>query len=59
MGIFSGTVFYLILCVLTGVYASTLNRNGFGWFFGSLFVSPIMVSLILMILGDPNKDKVI
>ncbi len=58
MGIFSGTIFFLILCVLVGVYANTLNRNAFGWFFGSLIITPFMASLILMILGDPKLEKV-
>jgi hypothetical protein len=42
------------LSVVAGVAASSRNRSGIGWFFGSLLISPLL-GLILVLVLPPVK----
>lgn len=55
MGFFGGTLFFIILCAAVGYYASTLGRNFIGWSLVSAIVTPFLTSIILLIIGNPNK----
>ncbi len=52
-----GTFFYIILCVAVGIYASTTGRSGFLWGGISLFVSPFLVSIVLMIMHNIDNKQ--
>jgi hypothetical protein len=43
-------VLWFVFAIVVGVAASSRNRSGFGWFVLSLFVSPILTTIWLMIL---------
>jgi len=46
--IFSGVVAYV---------ASSKGRNGFSWFLGSFFFSPLLAFLLLVALGLPPEER--
>lgn len=56
MEIFIWVVFWLILCVLIGVYANSKGRSGIGYFFIAALLSPL-IGLIIAVLSSPNKEK--
>lgn len=51
-------LFLVIFSVLCGMYANKLNRNGFGYFILSLFLTPLFGFVLLFILGQ-NYDNAI
>lgn len=47
---------WLLLCILIGKWADNWGRSGVTYFFGSLFCSPILGALSLLIEGrNPKK----
>ncbi len=50
-------LFWIIFPILVGSYANTRGRSFFGYFLLSLFLSPLIGLLVLLILG-PNTDAV-
>jgi len=54
MGLF-GIVIYIIFCFIAGAAASNRGRSGFGYFLLSLIISPIIVFIIIIVLGE-NKN---
>ena len=53
---FIGIVIYGFLAVLCWNVATKRGRNGFGWFFLALFITPIAVLILLLLLG-PTETK--
>ena len=49
-------LFLFILSIVAGYFASTKSRSGFGWFFLSLLISPIITLIILAII--PSKSQI-
>ena len=52
-------LFWGILSVIVGVFASSKNRSGFGWFVLSILLSPIITLILVAILprrGDLNQS---
>lgn len=45
-------LFWIVLAVLVGVFASSRGRNGFGWALLSFFLSPLLGFIILLVI--PN-----
>jgi len=53
-----GGLFYIVLCLAVGFYASTINKNWFGWAFVSFVFTPFLTSIVLMIMSNiENKQK--
>jgi hypothetical protein len=48
---------WIILALLLGAYASTKGRSFFGFFVLSIFLSPLIGLLVLLIVG-PNTEKI-
>lgn len=49
-------VFWFALAILAGVYANKLNRSGFGYFLLSLFLTPILGFVALLVLGEVKVE---
>ena len=47
--------FWLLLCVLVGVFAHKRGRFGFGWGVISLALSPLVGWLVVLALPDARK----
>lgn len=47
----------LLLCAWVGSSASKKNRSGGGWFLLSIFVSPLLGGLFLLIAGEKKEIK--
>lgn len=56
MDIFTGFTFWVGLCVAVGIWASNRGRNGIGWFFISVVVSPVLGFIFLAVLEDLSKQ---
>jgi len=51
-------IFWILLSILVGVFASSKKRSGVGWFFISLFISPLIGFIILLVIGpSPSTLK--
>jgi|HubBroStandDraft_6_1064221.scaffolds.fasta_scaffold13171_4 hypothetical protein len=50
-------LFWFVLSVLVGVYASKKGLSGFGHFFVSLLISPLIVFLIAMV-SKPDREAI-
>jgi hypothetical protein len=48
-------LFWFILSVLVGAYASNKGRSGFGFFLLSLIISPLITFLIVL-ASKPDRD---
>ena len=48
-------IIYFVFCIVVGSAASNRGRSGFGYFFISLILTPLIGFVILMALGE-NKD---
>jgi hypothetical protein len=48
----------LCLSAFVGIFASKYNRNGFLWFLLSLFISPILSVVILLIVGKNDREEI-
>lgn len=46
---------YLLFSILVGIYASHRGRDGIGWFFLSLIITPLWAFIILIIAGPPSS----
>ncbi len=49
-------IFWFILAILAGVYANKLNRSGLGYFVLSLFLTPIIGFIALLVLGEVKAN---
>lgn len=49
--------FWVILSILCGMYASKLNRSGFGYFVLACLLSPVIGFIALLILGDNTINE--
>jgi hypothetical protein len=47
----------LLLCAWVGSAAWTKNRSRVGWFFLSVFITPLLGGLILLIAGEKKEIK--
>jgi len=54
MGLIGG-ILYFIFCIIVGSAASNRGRSGFGYFFLSLLISPLITFIIILALGE-NKN---
>ena len=51
-------IFWILLSILVGVFASSKKRSGGGWFFISIFISPLIAFIILLVIGpSPSTLK--
>jgi hypothetical protein len=48
--------FWFVFAIIVGVAASKRGRNGGGWFILSLFVSPLLSGLLLLVLPRLNAQ---
>ena len=58
MTLLSITFFWILFTALVGAAASTRNRTVFGWVVGSLFVSPFIALLFLLVMGKVDKPSI-
>lgn len=56
-------LFYMMFAIAAGIFASSRGRSGFGWFFISLLISPLLGFIFLLVLQNmkeknmmPNED---
>lgn len=55
----NGTLlFALLLCAAVGWYAETKGHNGYGFFFLSLFITPIISLIIIWFLPNLTRGKI-
>lgn len=50
--------FWLLFAVVVGVIASSRGRSGFGWFFLSVFLSPLLTVILVLALGHVKVDPI-
>jgi uncharacterized membrane protein len=50
-----GVILYLVFCIIVGSAASNRGRSGFGYFFISLLITPLITFIIILALGE-NKN---
>jgi uncharacterized membrane protein len=50
-------ILYLIFCLLTGVAGSYRRMGFFGTFFLSLFLTPLLVLLLLILTGSSSDAR--
>lgn len=43
-------VFWILLSIIVGVAASSRGRSGFGWFLLSLFLTPVLMLILVLVL---------
>ena len=48
--------FWIMFTVLVGVTAHTRNRSAVRWVAGSLFITPLMALLFILVLGNTKKE---
>jgi len=48
---------WLVFAILVAVWANNLNRSGVGFFFLSVFLSPVIAAIILLLVGKWDGDK--
>jgi hypothetical protein len=53
---FTIAIFWIILSILCGVYANSKGRSGIGFFFLSLFISPL-IGFIAAMIAKKNENK--
>jgi len=46
---------YLVICIVVGLLGHNRKLGGWGYFFGSLVLTPI-VGLLLLMASDPRPD---
>ena len=51
-----GGFIWVILCVLLGILATSLNRSGILFFLLSLIVSPLISAILLMAMGKKKES---
>jgi len=56
MEITIGGFFWLLFCIVVGTFASNRGRSGLGWFFLSLFISPLTSFIILLIIRNNQQN---
>jgi hypothetical protein len=49
--------FWFAFAVVVGVAASARGRNGFGWFFLALIVSPLIGLLLVLVMPSRRSDN--
>ena len=49
---------WILFTALVGVAASARNRTVFGWVVGSLFVSPFIALLFILVMGKVEKPSI-
>jgi len=47
--------FWFFISLAIGFFASTQNRNPFGYFLGAMVFSPLLTFVLLLILGDRKR----
>ena len=48
---------YIAFCLIPASMAKKRGRSGFGWFFCSLFLTPIVGIFIVACLGDTEEKR--
>lgn len=46
-------IFWIVFSILVGIFASSKQRSGVGWFFLSLIISPLIGFIIVLVAGPP------
>lgn len=46
---------YLVICIVIGLLGQNRKLGGWGYFFGSLILTPI-IGLLLLMASDPRPD---
>jgi hypothetical protein len=54
-----GGIFWLILSIAVALSASGKGRSGAGYFFLSLFISPLVAGIILAVQGSASPDSIL
>jgi len=49
-------LFWLGFAVLCGIMASKRQRSGFGYFILAIVISPLLCALLLLAIGNANKE---
>lgn len=52
-------VFWLLLAYAVGVAAGSGGRSGFGWFIQSVFLSPLIGIILVLVLPDLRHERLI
>src|ERR1035437_489046 len=58
MALFSIIFFWFMFSLIVGVAANTRGRNGVGWFFISMLISPLIAGLFVLALGRVEKIQI-
>jgi len=51
------TVVPIVFCLVVGAIAARRGRNGFGWFFISLLITPLIATVVLFVIEDLSKQR--
>jgi hypothetical protein len=51
--------FWIMLAIIVGVGASTRGRDGGGWFFLAILISPLLAGLLLLALPRFERTKIL
>ena len=46
-------LFWIVLSIAVGIYASSKRRSGVGWAFLSLIISPLLGFILVLVLQSP------
>lgn len=49
-------LFWCVLSVVVGVFASGKGRSGFGWFLLSMLISPLFAAIFLAVVKDVSRE---
>jgi hypothetical protein len=54
--ILGGILFAMMFCVVIAIIANSRGRSGFGWFFLSLIITPILSLILVLCLPKIESD---
>jgi len=55
--LFLGWLVLLGLAIVVGIAASVRGRNGVGWFFLAVAITPLIAGLLVLVLPDANYSR--
>jgi hypothetical protein len=55
--LFLGWLVLLGLAIVVGIAASVRGRNGVGWFFLAVVITPLIAGLLVLVLPDANYSR--
>lgn len=50
-------IVWILLCILVGMFANSKGRSGFGFFFVSLILSPV-IGFLMALIATPHENEI-